>query len=51
MFIVALSRHVPFVIEDANSGEDDDTCSVVSDTDQNSKKKYTPLRLVATQPM
>ena len=51
MFVVALARHIPFVIEDANCSEEDDTCSIVSDVDQNSKKKFTPLRLVATQPM
>ncbi|XP_034249525.1 uncharacterized protein LOC117650308 isoform X2 [Thrips palmi] len=49
MFVLSLVRTVPFIIEAAKIGEEDDTCSIVSDLDLNLKKKATSLRVVATR--
>lgn len=42
---------MPFVIETAASGEEDETSSIISDVDQYSKKKTTSIRIMATKHM
>lgn len=49
MFVLALSRQVPFVFE-ADIAEDDDTCSISSDAEHTGKKR-TPIRLIASKQM
>lgn len=51
MFVLSLSRSVPFIIEATKNNEEDDTCSIVSDLDQNAKKKATSVRVIATRHM
>lgn len=49
MFICSLARKVPFIIEAAKNGEEDDTCSIFSDFDQSPKRKASSVRVVATR--